>query len=1147
MAWDEDCPCLGLFGTRPILCHLFFGPARLGQLTDASTHKPQRRRRQGQRRWPPFFDGLSSPPLPPSSSAAHDMPRNQNAGNLALRNRNRVTNKTRLKVIKGNIEADPIILDEDEERARVISTAGVDAEDANEHHLQAVLSAASHRATTLAQKASRGPGADKNEKPKESTAFIPVPDAAGVVEEYSTLYPSDKWVDPFSFVKFSSTIDECIAMALVDGFTYFMDERDAEWLEKNNQDARGEGTSSQAARVNGAHSRSARSKGKDVDAGAAVPMTEDDFELVMGVFEKITHDNTPFLHVQGTIPPFSDYQDAFSNPLPKSFFATYICPANLPDPPTLLRMARAVYPYWKERRTERDCHRIIPNLNFDESDVKNESYICFRRREIKAVRKTRTAQASSSDKLIRLKGELSMAFELGRLVHAREVTKRSCTAETRSLWDKRLSLADLKKKFPTLTSRDDEELLVDKERAPRAARRADMNAAQILRIKNRPSGDPSASPTPAEPQMKPKEKLQIISNLIEDHIRRQRDRDHHWEDQVDNPYQQLPLGFSERLFRPIQSEPSRSATPELRPRAATCLRMRVGRGGLRHIDRRGFKLRHGGTEILNYKPRRLAGEEDAPEQDEDMRRLEERWRFDSDFSGFDGGTDEEDRVLVDDFDTRYVRHSMHFLQENDNAHIATDPRLFLHDGQSVNVVMPFKVSPQISPRRESVAHARPPGAPLPSFHPHAGGVPISTAASNPPQANPPQTAATPIAVQTPVKKMPPPPAPPVSVRSASNGPQRPPSVVSQSSGTGPASSPPAANSQLVPTLPNGNHVTSPTPAAAPMPSNGAVASTSNGVVVPVVGPQASSSNGPTPMEITPANRATSPVRPKSQNQTQVNLQQLGMPTGLVANGITNGSFAGFNSVPNSYAALTQQQAAAHVLMQQQQQASQLKRAYAGQGMPLQQQLSNVNGAARANQVAYAQLGLGGNVNINNLTAMMPLKLPASRQMQWAAQRPQSAANGTDALLNQNIQLAAMNGGNAMAVANGMNGLAAMNGMNNLAAMTAMNAAMTQMNAMNGVVHSSPNGHAHMSPPNRHAQAQSPPNSVIGGHNHTSPAHAHQLLAQSLSPHGAGMVGSPSQVHLTPPRNMQTPIPGPQPSPLMQHQHIVGSINQGQGF
>ena len=59
------------------------------------------------------------------------MPRNQNAGNLALRNRNRVTNKTRLKVIRGNIDADPIVLGgDDEDRIRVVSTAGVDADHA---------------------------------------------------------------------------------------------------------------------------------------------------------------------------------------------------------------------------------------------------------------------------------------------------------------------------------------------------------------------------------------------------------------------------------------------------------------------------------------------------------------------------------------------------------------------------------------------------------------------------------------------------------------------------------------------------------------------------------------------------------------------------------------------------------------------------------------------------------------------------------------------------------------------------------------------------------------------------------------------------------------------------------------------------------
>lgn len=59
------------------------------------------------------------------------MPRNLNLGASTLRNRNRVTNKTRLRIVIGNIDADPLVLDEDEEKARVISTAGVDAEDAN--------------------------------------------------------------------------------------------------------------------------------------------------------------------------------------------------------------------------------------------------------------------------------------------------------------------------------------------------------------------------------------------------------------------------------------------------------------------------------------------------------------------------------------------------------------------------------------------------------------------------------------------------------------------------------------------------------------------------------------------------------------------------------------------------------------------------------------------------------------------------------------------------------------------------------------------------------------------------------------------------------------------------------------------------------
>jgi hypothetical protein len=62
-------------------------------------------------------------------------------------------------------------------------------------------------------------------------------------------------------------------------------------------------------------------------------------------------------------PAFSDYQDVFSAPLQASMFATYTIPTWIPAPTALLKVAKAVYPYWKERRLERNGHRIIPTLN----------------------------------------------------------------------------------------------------------------------------------------------------------------------------------------------------------------------------------------------------------------------------------------------------------------------------------------------------------------------------------------------------------------------------------------------------------------------------------------------------------------------------------------------------------------------------------------------------------------------------------------------------------------------------------------------------------------------------------------------------------------------------------------------------------------
>lgn len=115
----------------------FYYPARRPYPVYAHSASPRHRRTRS--RWRQFFilfcrfsRRRAHRCFRHSFAIANGMaPRTQTASNPSLRNRNRVTNKTRLKVIKGNIDADPIVLDEDEERARVVSTAGVDAEDAN--------------------------------------------------------------------------------------------------------------------------------------------------------------------------------------------------------------------------------------------------------------------------------------------------------------------------------------------------------------------------------------------------------------------------------------------------------------------------------------------------------------------------------------------------------------------------------------------------------------------------------------------------------------------------------------------------------------------------------------------------------------------------------------------------------------------------------------------------------------------------------------------------------------------------------------------------------------------------------------------------------------------------------------------------------
>ena len=180
-------------------------------------------------------------------------------------------------------------------------------------------------------------------------------------------------------------------------------------------------------------------------------------------------------------PPFSDYQDTFSLPLSPSTFTSFTLPSWLPSSPQLTRMARVAYPYWKERRLERGGHRVVPILNvrewltlcfiiiklvfqYDESDTLNESYICFRRRDVKAVRKTRASQVTSSDKLARLQAEFAFPLELAKSILTREHLKRESARQSQHIWEQRMQLIELRRQYPMFADKSDEELLVGRER-----------------------------------------------------------------------------------------------------------------------------------------------------------------------------------------------------------------------------------------------------------------------------------------------------------------------------------------------------------------------------------------------------------------------------------------------------------------------------------------------------------------------------------------------------------------------------------------------------------------------------------------------------------------------------------------------------------
>lgn len=636
------------------------------------------------------------------------MPRNEQTKSSTLRSRQRITNKTRLRVVHGSIDAETVTIGEDDGRGALHSTQGVDSEDAAEHHLQQVLNA-SNNAANIPQKQQRPATADAATQatpasqaaaPPSDANFIPIPDAQGVVTNYDELYGHRKHEMSFAILKFSDLIEETVRFGLA-GRSYTMDERDALWLENWNQVARGEGTSTGSTR---------RSRAKAGDAEEPV-IDEDWFELCMGLFEKFSSEQLPYLHVDQSYPQFSFFEPMFLQPYSPSLFASFLVPQGLPDPKDLCVMARAIFPHWLERKKDRRGRSIIPDVNLDESDEGNV-YVCFRRREVKPTRKTRRMETTSIDKLTRLSSEFQSALQLANKTIEREETKRKLCLEDHAIWTLRSRMVSVTSKFPDLRNADDDKWLVDKEKVKKPRPIVDTRMP-LGNIRQPMSAIPQGLEDNFDfgpPQIHPRARNEDIRYKIEVTLQSKKEKEQiGWEDTTDAPLQHSSSP-SAHSFRPLGESNQAEVGAVRTGNHVSAFRHRVGRGGRRYLDRqmspfttaplprrvptKPITLPFGLPSLVPAMALRsslftavpavakLDDNQLSNEIEEDLvKRMQDRWKFDSDALSAAG------RPIIDDFDYRYSVQR-HLLLKDKEYLVNVDPSKLAVD-QKINFAAPL--------------------------------------------------------------------------------------------------------------------------------------------------------------------------------------------------------------------------------------------------------------------------------------------------------------------------------------------------------------------------------------------------------------------------------------------------------------------------
>jgi enhancer of polycomb-like protein len=100
---------------------------------------------------------------------------------------------------------------------------------------------------------------------------------------------------------------------------------------------------------------------------------------------------------------------------------------------------------------------IAPTLKFEENekDDSNDPYICFRRREVRQVRKTRRQDAVSSERIRRLKTEMQQARDLVSMVSSREKMRDEALKAEKKVFLMRCKVKEVKRKLAIVGGDED--------------------------------------------------------------------------------------------------------------------------------------------------------------------------------------------------------------------------------------------------------------------------------------------------------------------------------------------------------------------------------------------------------------------------------------------------------------------------------------------------------------------------------------------------------------------------------------------------------------------------------------------------------------------------------------------------------------------